>query len=255
MHNMVEANFSSLIIFTLLIILLIIKLFTNKKRYSNLPPSPPSFPILGHLPLLKQPLHETLHHLSRKFGPVMMLRFGVKRALVVSSPSLVEECFTKTNDIIFANRPLVPSAKHINYNFTSMGAAPYGHLWRSLRRVCASELLSTTRLRKRYHGDVIDSEDVQSAPRFRNIMEEVLKLLHTPYAGDFLPFFAWIDFGGFQKKMIALMKRVDVFFDEVIENRRRIGNSESGIMVDKLLFLQEQEPELYTDQIIRGLIM
>ncbi|GJT57854.1 cytochrome P450 81E8-like protein [Tanacetum coccineum] len=230
----------------------------------------------------------------------MMLCFGVKRALVVSSPSLVEECFTKTNDIIFANRPFAPSAKHINYNFTSMGAAPYGHVWRSLRRVCASELLSTTRLSsttcarehevklmcthiykvssqkvelksmfrdlmnnittmsmigKRYHGDVIDSEDVQSAPRFRDIMEEVLKLLHTPYAGDFLPFFAWIDFGGFQKKRIALMKRVDEFFDEVIENRRRVGNSESGIMVDKLLALQEQEPELYTDQIIRGLIM
>ncbi|PWA51134.1 cytochrome P450 [Artemisia annua] len=86
-------------------------------------------------------------------------------------------------------------------------------------------------------------------------MEEVLKLMHTPYVGDFLPFFAWIDIGGHQKKMIALMKRVDVFFDEVIENRRRIGNSESGIMVDKLLALQEQEPELYTDQIIRGFIM
>ncbi|GJW58773.1 isoflavone 2'-hydroxylase-like protein [Tanacetum coccineum] len=297
---MVEANFSNLIIFTLLIILLI-KLFTNKKRWSNLPPSPPSFPIIGHLPLLKQPLHETLHHLSHKFGPVMLLRFGVKKALVVSSPSLVEECFTKTNDIIFANRPYVPSDKHMNHNFTSMGAAPYGHLWRSLRRVTASELLSTTRListtyarehevklmcthiykvssqkvelksmfrdllnnittmsmiGKRYHGDVIDSGDVQSAPRFRDIMEEALKIIHTPYIGDFLPFFAWIDFGRcYEKKMIALMKRFDVFFDEVIENRRRTGNSESGIMVDKLLALQEQEPQLYTDQIIRGLIL
>ncbi|PWA95650.1 cytochrome P450 [Artemisia annua] len=126
---------------------------------------------------------------------------------------------------------------------------------KSMFRDLMNNITTMSMIGKRYHGDVIDSGDVKSAPRFRAIMEEVLKLMHTPYVGDFLPFFAWIDIGGHQKKMIALMKRVDVFFDEVIENRRRIGNSESGIMVDKLLALQEQEPELYTDQIIRGFIM
>ena len=185
-----------------------------------------------------------------------------------------------------------------------MGAAPYGHLWRSLRRVAASELFSSTRLvattqarehevklmcahiykessqkvelksrfcdllnnittmammGKRYYGDVIDARDVKSAPRFRDIMDEMFKLMHAPHFADFLPLLAWIDFGVNEKRTIALMKRVDVFFDEVMEERRRVGSCESGIMVDTLLALQEEEPELYTelytDQIIRGLIL
>ncbi|PWA57333.1 cytochrome P450 [Artemisia annua] len=127
-----------------------------------------------------------------------------------------------------------------------MGAAPYGHLWRSLRRVAASELFSTTRLvattharehevklmcahiykessqkvelksrfcdllnnittmammGKRYYGDVIDARDVKSAPRFRDIMCEMFKVMHAPYLGNFLPLLAWIDFGDAMEKI------------------------------------------------------
>ncbi|KAI3807413.1 hypothetical protein L1987_23340 [Smallanthus sonchifolius] len=287
----------------ILTLVLIIFIICNKRRKSNsnLPPSPPSLPILGHLHLLKQPLHETLLPLSRKFGPVMMLHFGVRTAVVVTSPSAVEECFTKTNDIALANRPLTPSAKHLNYNFTTMGAAPYGDLWRAQRRVVASELLSTTRLDatthlrehevklmcrrilnggswhqvdlkawfcgllnnitttaimgERYYGDEMNIGDLKQALVFRDMMGELFKLLHTPNIGDFLPLLGWLGVGGHEKKMIGLMKRVDKFLEEVIAERRRIGSCESGIMVDKLLALKPQEPELFTDQIIRGLIL
>ncbi|GFY86032.1 cytochrome P450, family 81, subfamily D, polypeptide 5 [Actinidia rufa] len=134
--------FLSLATFLSLLLLNLLKTQTTPK---NPPPSPPSLPIIGHLHLLKEPLHRTLHHLSASHGPVLALRFGSRPVLVVSSPSAIEECFSK-NDLLFANRPRFLVGKHLNYNFTTLGAAPYGHHWRNLRRFSTVELLSTSKL-------------------------------------------------------------------------------------------------------------
>lgn len=84
----------------LLALYIFTKHFLNKIR--NLPPSPfPTLPILGHLYLFKKPLHRTLSDISARFGPVLLLHFGSRPVLLVSSPSAVEECFTK-NDVVFA---------------------------------------------------------------------------------------------------------------------------------------------------------
>ncbi|TYH17815.1 hypothetical protein ES288_A05G220600v1 [Gossypium darwinii] len=111
----------------------------------NLPPSPPALPIIGHLHLLKEPFHRTLHQLSQKYGPILLLQFGTRKVLIVSSASAAEECFTK-NDIIFANRPQMLAGKHLNYNYSTIGLAPYGDYWRNLKRLTTVELFSTSRL-------------------------------------------------------------------------------------------------------------
>ncbi|OMO70598.1 Cytochrome P450 [Corchorus olitorius] len=111
----------------------------------NFPPSPPSLPIIGHFHLLKRPIYLTLHNLCNKYGPILFLRFGPKPVLVISSPSAIEECFTK-NDIIFSNRPLFPSRKVAEYGFTTLASCPYGQHWRNLRRLTATEIFSTIRL-------------------------------------------------------------------------------------------------------------
>ncbi|KAJ9189122.1 hypothetical protein P3X46_000453 [Hevea brasiliensis] len=117
----------------------------TRKQQKKLPPSPPSLPIIGHLHLLKPPINQTLHHLSQKYGPIISLRFGSRPVLVVSSPSAVEECFTK-NDIIFANRPEFSIGRYVNYNSTTLVAASYGDNWRNLRRISTVEILSSNRL-------------------------------------------------------------------------------------------------------------
>ncbi|KAE8658848.1 MFP1 attachment factor 1 family protein [Hibiscus syriacus] len=117
----------------------------KRKTRRNLPPSPPALPIIGHLHLLKQSAHRTLDQLSQKYGPVLLLQFGSREVLIVSSAPAAEECFTK-NDIIFANRPQLLAGKHINYNRNTIGLAPYGDYWRTLRRLTATELFSTSRL-------------------------------------------------------------------------------------------------------------
>ncbi|KDP32014.1 hypothetical protein JCGZ_12475 [Jatropha curcas] len=128
-----------------LLLFLVIKFCQSKVHRKNLPPSPPSFPIIGHLYLLKPPMHRILHSLAQTYGPVIFLRFGSRPLIIVSSLSIAEECFTK-NDIVFANRPRLLMAKHISYNYTTMTQAPYGDHWRNLRRVGAIEIFSAHRL-------------------------------------------------------------------------------------------------------------
>ncbi|XP_022747984.1 isoflavone 3'-hydroxylase-like [Durio zibethinus] len=86
-------------------------------------------------------LHRCLFTLSQKYRPIFSLQLGSRLSIVVSSPSAVEECFTK-NDIIFASRPLFWAGKYVGYNYTNVGLAPYGDHWRNLRRIFRHEILS-----------------------------------------------------------------------------------------------------------------
>ncbi|KAK1363773.1 hypothetical protein POM88_039334 [Heracleum sosnowskyi] len=87
---------------SILLILFVSKLF---EKSMHLPSSPfPKLPIIGHLHLIKEPLHRTLDTLSKTIGPVFSLRFSSFLVVVVSSPAAVEECFTK-NDVVLASRP------------------------------------------------------------------------------------------------------------------------------------------------------
>ncbi|CAI0405691.1 unnamed protein product [Linum tenue] len=119
---------------------------SRRLRRRQLPPSPPSaLPILGHISLLKHPIHRTFHALAQDHGPIFSLRLGNRLAVVVSSATLAEECFTE-NDVVFANRPELIMGKHIGYNYTTMTQAPYGDHWRNLRRIGAVEIFSAHRL-------------------------------------------------------------------------------------------------------------
>ncbi|KAJ9670577.1 hypothetical protein PVL29_026860 [Vitis rotundifolia] len=64
---------------------------------------------------------------------------------MVSSPSAVEECFTK-NDVVLANRPRFAAGKYVGYNYPTVAAASYGDHWRNLRRLSTLEIFSSNRL-------------------------------------------------------------------------------------------------------------
>ncbi|CAL5326193.1 unnamed protein product [Camellia sinensis] len=142
-----EAAFLTYASLSVLTLIIAFKFFSQlrSQRRRNLPPSPPALPVIGHLHLLKPPLHRTFHRISQNLGSVFSLRFGSRLVVVVSSPSAVEECFTK-NDVVLANRPPLLGGKYIGYNYTSVAASPYGDHWRNLRRLMSLEIFSTTRL-------------------------------------------------------------------------------------------------------------
>ncbi|KAK8650907.1 hypothetical protein V6N13_140528 [Hibiscus sabdariffa] len=133
------------IIYSFLSFIFILPCLNHLFQSKNLPPSPPSLPILGHLHLLKPPIHRYYHHLSQTYGPVFSLRLGSRLLVVVSSSTTAQECFTN-NDLVLANRPKLIAGKHFGYNYTTVSTASYGDHWRNLRRIGAIEIFSSTRL-------------------------------------------------------------------------------------------------------------
>jgi cytochrome P450 len=271
-----------------------------RKHRMKLPPSPPGRLILGHLPLLKQPkaIHRTLHDISQKYGPIVTLKFGFRTVIIVSSPAAVEECFTK-NDITLANRPPFLNGKVLNYNFTTLAAAPYGDHWRNLRRLTAIEVFSASRLNtfasirreevknllrkihrlcgdgsavielrtmlldlnfnvmmrmvagKKYYGEDVDG--LEESKRFKDMMHEFSECTRVTNLGDLFPILQCIDYDGFKNRMTQLGKRMDAFWQGLIDEHR--VDKTRNTMVSHLLALQESEPEYYTDEIIKGIIL
>ncbi|XP_019156460.1 PREDICTED: cytochrome P450 81E8-like [Ipomoea nil] len=128
-----------------ILLLVLSNFFSNRRK--NLPPAPLALPIVGHLYLIKNSIHQALASLSDKYGPVLYLRFGCQNFLVVSSPAAVEDCFTK-NDIILANRPRTMAGDNFSFDYKSLPLAPYGDLWRVQRRLTVVELFSTLSLQR-----------------------------------------------------------------------------------------------------------
>nr|POF19669.1 cytochrome p450 81e8 [Quercus suber] len=291
--------FSSLTLFLLFIAFKFI--LKTRRRAKHLPPSPPSLPIIGHLHLVKKPLHRTFQALSQKYGNLFSLQFGTQPVVIVSSPSAVEECFTK-NDIVLANRPPFILGKHLGYNNTTLVQSPYGDHWRNLRRISALEIFSNTRLNKflgirsdevkhlllnlsrnslhgfakvelqsmllemtfnnimrmvagkRYYGYGKDVKDEEEARQFRQIMKEAFSYGGASNPAEFVPILRWMDYGGLEKRLKNLSKRTDAFLQGLIDEHRR-KEEEDNTMIDHMLSLQKSQPEYYTDQIIKGLIL
>ncbi|KAI3412892.1 uncharacterized protein J3R85_016789 [Psidium guajava] len=309
-----------LALISLPVLFLLYKLFLRKNTTPNhhLPPSPPSLPIIGHLHLVKEPLHRTLHDLSLELGQVFFLRLGSRKTVVVSSLSAVEECFTE-KDVTFANRPRLLSGKILNYDYSTMGLCPYGDYWRNLRRFTAVEMFSARPLADyspvrheevlslvkqlfRDHSSLGDRKNrewlkvdmrrrlmdltlnvmmrmiagksyfgtdqvSEEGREFREIMREFSELHGSAgYIGDFIPALWWADFQGVKSKMESVMKTADRFFQRLVDEHRGkrsespskgVGGTRSSrtTLIDRMLDLQEQNPEFYTNRTVKSLVL
>jgi cytochrome P450 len=112
-------------------------------------PSPPGLPVIGHLHLLKKPLHRSLADLARRHGGgtgLLLLRFGARPVLLVSSPAVADECFT-AHDMALADRPGLASRRLLTGDdCPAIATASYGPLWRRLRRLATVHALCAHRL-------------------------------------------------------------------------------------------------------------
>ncbi|KAI9185810.1 hypothetical protein LWI28_010857 [Acer negundo] len=133
-----------------------------------MPPGPWRLPLIGNMHQLVGSLpHHRLRDLAKKYGPLMHLQLGESSIIVVSSAEIAEEVL-KTHGVIFANRPFLVSTRVLAYDFTDIMFAPYGNYWRQLRKICTTELLSTSRVKS-----------------FRSIREEeTSNLIKTIYSNE-----------------------------------------------------------------------
>lgn len=107
---------------------------------------------------------------------------------------------------------------------------------------------------KRYYGE---EEVAEEARKFREIVRETFLLGSLTNMEDFLPLLRWVGNGGMEKRLILVQKKRDSFMQSLIEEHRRLGNSggEKKTMIEVLLGKQESEPEYFTDEIIRGIML
>ncbi|XP_010426967.1 PREDICTED: cytochrome P450 71B8-like [Camelina sativa] len=114
------------------------KLLPSKRK---LPPGPTGLPIIGNLHQVGRLLHRSLHKLSLKHGPVMLLRFGVVPVAVISSKEAAKEVL-KTHDLETCTRPKMVGTRLFSYNFKDIGFTQYGEDWREMKKLVGFELFS-----------------------------------------------------------------------------------------------------------------
>jgi cytochrome P450 len=107
---------------------------------------------------------------------------------------------------------------------------------------------------KRYYGeDAVALEGKE----FQILMNEYIELLGSGNLNDFFPILKWIDFQGKKKKMVKLMKKMDCFLQKLLDEKRRNWSNDQRNMtlIDVMLDLQQKEPEFYTHEIVKGVIL
>ncbi|KAL6536665.1 hypothetical protein OROMI_026246 [Orobanche minor] len=102
MENQIIPIFAVLSL-TVLSLHLLKKIFYQKKL--NPPPGPKPWPVIGNLNLIGPLPHHSLHRLSQKYGPIMLLKFG-SAPVVVGSSVAAAKIFLKTMDLTFASWPM-----------------------------------------------------------------------------------------------------------------------------------------------------
>lgn len=139
MDAMTDIQYYSFFFFVSIITTLLIRSLLNKPTKQttslHLPPSPPALPLIGHLHLLTPFLYKSFHSLSKQYGPLLYLRFGSARCLLVSSASVASEIF-KSQDLTFSSRPIFAFADKLQY----------GDYWRFMKKLCVTKLFATKQL-------------------------------------------------------------------------------------------------------------
>ncbi|XP_027120267.1 norfluorocurarine oxidase-like [Coffea arabica] len=244
--------------FSLLIFLLsLLKwFFVAYKPQKKLPPSPPKLPIIGNLHQLGLFPHRSLQLLSRKYGPLMLLRLGSKAALVASSSDAACQIM-KTHDLFFANRPKSSIAHRLLYGSKDIAFSPYGEYWRQVKSISVLHLLSNKRIQSSQHvreeetshmiekiSQTCSSSPVNLSDMFLTLTNDIIcrvalgrkyseeengrksmeylrifvELLGCFDVGNYIPWLAWVNrFNGLDSKMEKAVKQIDGFLEGVIE--------------------------------------
>ncbi|KAK8500635.1 hypothetical protein V6N12_020327 [Hibiscus sabdariffa] len=225
----------------------------HNKNGRKLPPGPRSLPLIGNLHMLGKFPHQNLHHLAKRYGPIMSLRLGSIPTIVVSSPQAAQ-LFLKTHDLVFAGRPKIQASEFMSYGSKGMAFTPYGSYWRMVRKWCTFHLLSTSKVeyfaptRKACLGYLVESvkeaaaagetvdlsgkisefiEDItclivfgrvkDGGLNFGYIVDKVMHLLGLFNISDFMPYLAPLDIQGIARKLRRWSKLMDMVLEKIID--------------------------------------
>jgi cytochrome P450 len=244
----------SLLLLVLCIIFPLLLFFLKRRRTNNAsyPPGPRGLPIIGNLHQLDNSiLYLQFSKLSKIYGPIFSLQFGLRPAIVVSSSKIAKEIF-KNNDIVFSNRPILYGQQKLSYNGFDIAFSPYSDFWRDIRKICAIHIFSTKRVSsyssirkfevkqmiKKISNHASSSvvtnlselltslsskiicriafgrryeDEGVERSKFQGMLHELETMFTSFFVSDYIPFLGWID------KVSGLRARLERNFNEMDE--------------------------------------
>ena len=255
-----------LMIFFLLIIIYKFLLITPKSK-KHLPPCPTKLPIIGNFHQIDKRLpHRSLHNLAKKHGKIMLLQFGIKKVLIISSSEGAYEIM-KTHDLIFANRPALSMFKKLIYDCKDVATAPYGDYWRRMRSICVNQLLNNSRVQA-FH--IVREEEISHMNKqiknsklvnlsnllsnfstdvicraafgmkfngkidginFKDLHEKHEELVGSFNVADFVPWLGWINYvNGVEKEVKRVKRDMNRILEGLIEEHLDGFRKNEGII-------------------------
>jgi cytochrome P450 len=236
--------------------------------------------------MLGEKPHLDLHKLSKKHGPIMYLRLGFMPAIVVSSPEAAELFLKVHDFVFASRPPHEAakyiSWEQRNLSFGQYGS--YWRNMRkmcTLELLSHKKINSFTHMREEEldllikllreaanDGTVVDlsakvatlSADMScrmvlgkkymdrdfDEKGFKAVMQEGMHLTATPNIGDYIPYIGALDLQGLNKRMKAIGKTFDDFFEKIIDEHMQSENREDKVkdFVDVMLgFVGTEESE------------
>ncbi|KAK8577772.1 hypothetical protein V6N13_028037 [Hibiscus sabdariffa] len=229
----------------------------TRAKNKRLPPGPRALPILGNLLMIGTKPHQDLQRLACKYGPIMHLRLGLMPVIVVSSPEAAElflkthdlvfasrppqEAFKyisyNQQNLIFAPygsfwrnmRKMCTSellSNHKITTFRSMRKQELDLLVRHIREAAYSgaavDLSSMVTsfstdvsfrmiIGKKYDRDKFGEKGFEATVR------ETMRITSAFNLADYIPQIRGLDLQGKTKRMKAIAKDFDDFFEKIIE--------------------------------------
>ncbi|KAF9681948.1 hypothetical protein SADUNF_Sadunf05G0056400 [Salix dunnii] len=257
----------------------------RKVKDNKLPPGPRGFPLFGSLHLLGKFPHHDLHQLAKKYGPVMYMRLGLVPVVVISSPQAAELALKTLDLVFANRPPNEAakyiSYEQKSLSFAPYGS--YWRNMRkmcslellsnlkinsfmSMRKEELDLLIDYIKEASREHVSVDLSAKVSSLSAdiscrmvlgkkymdkdfdekgFKAVIHEGMHLAASFNLGDYIPPFAPLDLQGLTKRMKAVGKVFDNFFEKIIDEHIRFKDeNRTKDFVDVMLdFLGSEETE------------
>lgn len=245
----------------------------------TLPQSPSALPFIGHLHLIGQVLPVSFQNLARKYGPLMEIRLGASKCVVVSSSSVAREIF-KEQELNFSSRPEFGSAEYFKYRGSRFVLAQYGDYWRFMKKLCMTKLLAVPQLEKfadireeeklklvesvaeccreglpcdlgsqfiKYTNNVICrmamstrcSGTDNEAEEIGKLVKTCLELAGKVSVGDVLGPLKVLDFSGNGKKLVAVMEKYDLLVERIMKEHEAKATKKDDTRKDILDILLE----------------
>ncbi|KAK9668242.1 hypothetical protein RND81_13G044100 [Saponaria officinalis] len=114
------------------------------KKDKKLPPGPPGVPVFGNMFGIGSMPHVKFTELSKTYGPLMSIQLGRQTTVIISSPGMLQAALK--NDILVSNRYIIEAVTPQNHHEKSVGFLPVGPKWRTLRKICNSQIFSNSKL-------------------------------------------------------------------------------------------------------------